>query len=408
MLAITADSWFDGSAIHHSAVTVVVEGGVIAALHLGRVAVPHAETVVAGFLTPGLVESHAHLFLDGHEADLARRQAHMEAGREVFLATGRRNLERLRAAGVTLVRDCGDKWGINHALRAEAAGSALPAVRSAGVAIRRKGRYGSFMAEEVTDAATAAAAVRTRRDCDDVKIVLTGIIDFPAAAVKGSPQFDLAELTAICQAARELGKPTVAHCSGREGIDLAVQAGIGSVEHGFFLDAPLLDRMAERGVAWTPTWIPVAWVRDHPESCGVGPDGVAGLGRILDQHRANLAEAHRRGTVILAGSDAGSLGVRHGGGLHDDLAAYIEAGIPLAAVLAAATSAPRQAWGLPGGRIAVGEPADLAAFAASPVAGLSHLRNSVATCVGGKVWKVAPASAGTDGGLQSAMSWAAA
>jgi imidazolonepropionase-like amidohydrolase len=263
-------------------------------------------------------------------------------------------------------------------------------VRSAGVAVRRKGRYGSFFAEEVVDAATAAACVRTRRDSDDVKIVLTGIIDFAAAAVKGGPQFNLDELNAIAAAAKELGKPTVAHCSGREGIDLAVQAGIGSVEHGFFLDTALLDRMAAGGTAWTPTWIPVAWVRDHPEACGVGPDGVAGLGRILDQHRTNLGEAHRRGVTILAGSDAGSLGVRHGDGLHDDLAAYADAGLPLAAVLASATSAPRRAWGVDGGTIGVGRPADLAAFAASPVAGLSHLRRAMATVHGEAVWQPVP------------------
>ncbi len=387
MLCLHADAWFDGSALHHRPVTVVIDGGVIVGLHDGRVVVPLAETLHVGFLSPGLVESHVHLFLDGHEQDLAKRSAHMEAGRETFLATGRRNLQRLRAAGVTLVRDCGDKWGINHALRAEVDDRTLPRVRSAGVAIRRKGRYGSFMAEEVTDAATAAAAVRTRQDCDDIKIVLTGIIDFAAAAVKGGPQFDLAELNAITAAARELGKPTVAHCSGRDGIELAVQAGIGSIEHGFFLDAGLLDRMAAGGTAWTPTWIPVGWVRDNPSVCGVGPDGAVGLGKILDQHRANLLEAHRRGTVILAGSDAGSLGVRHGDGLHDDLAAYADAGIPIAAVLAAATSAPRQAWGLPGGRIACGEPADLAAFATSPMSGLSHLRRAVATVVGGRVWR---------------------
>ncbi|MBN8527104.1 MAG: amidohydrolase family protein [Planctomycetes bacterium] len=395
MLAIHADAWFDGERLHHAPVTVCVQDGRIAAVHPGRLNLPGAEDVHVGFIMPGLVESHAHLFLDGHEQDPTRRQAHMEAGREVFLATGRRNLQRLRAAGITLVRDCGDRWGINHALRAmvddrttgRPDDRTLPQVRSAGIAIRRKGRYGSFMAEEVVDAASAAAAVRARADSDDIKIVMTGIIDFAAAAVKGGPQFDLSELSAMTSAARELGKPTVAHCSGREGIDIAVRAGIGSIEHGFFLDAELLDRMAAAGTAWTPTWIPVAWVREHPEACAVGPEGVAGLGRILDQHRANLLQAHRRGVAILAGSDAGSLGVRHGDGLHDDLAAYLEAGLPLPAVLAAATSVPRRVMGLPGGRLAAGEPADLAGFAASPLAGLSYLRRAAMTCIGGRIWR---------------------
>jgi imidazolonepropionase-like amidohydrolase len=93
-----------------------------------------------------------------------------------------------------------------------------------------------------------------------------------------------------------------------------------------------------------------------------------------------------------AGSDAGSLGVRHGDGLHDDLAAYADAGLPIAAVLRAATSAPRRALGIAGGRIAFGEPADLACFAASPVAGHGHLRRAIATVVDGKVWRAGPAA----------------
>jgi imidazolonepropionase-like amidohydrolase len=134
MLTINADSWFDGDAIHHRPVTVVVDGATITAVHEGRVAVPGAECLHVGFLSPGLVESHAHLVLDGHEQDTAKRQAYMEAGHNAFLATGRKNLERLRAAGVTLVRDCGDKWGVNHALRAESIGTT-----PAGGALGRRG-----------------------------------------------------------------------------------------------------------------------------------------------------------------------------------------------------------------------------------------------------------------------------
>jgi imidazolonepropionase-like amidohydrolase len=380
-------SWFDGTTLHHHPVTVVVDAGRIQAVDAGQITIPGATSIPVGFLMPGLVESHAHLFLDGHEQDLTRRQTHLEAGIEAFLATGQRNLEHLRASGVTLVRDCGDRWGINHALRAATIDTTLPVICSTGIAIRRTGRYGSFMAEEVLGAAAAASAVRRRTDCDAVKIVLTGIIDFAAAAVKGGPQFDLEELSAMTAAARDLGRPTVAHCSGRAGIDLAVQAGVGSIEHGFFLDLPLLDRMAANGIAWTPTWTPVAWVRDHPQTCHIGAAARAGLERILEQHRTNLLEAYRRGVTILAGSDAGSLGVRHGDGLHDDLRAYVEAGIPIAAVLAAASSVPRRAWGLPGGRIAVGEPADLAGFDASPVTGLPHLRRASLTCIAGRIWR---------------------
>src|SRR6185295_3851001 len=116
---------------------------------------------------------------------------------------------------------------------------------------------------------------------DDIKLVLTGIIDFAAASVKGAPQFSVDELRAMVDAAREIGKPTFAHCSGREGLEIAIAAGVGSVEHGFFADEALLTRMAERGVAWTPTWSPVAWVRDHPAALALDARSVAGVSAIL-------------------------------------------------------------------------------------------------------------------------------
>jgi imidazolonepropionase-like amidohydrolase len=382
-VALHADTWFDGDRLHHRPVTVVCADGRIAAVHEGRVAVPGAEAATCGFLSPGLVEAHCHLFLDGAELDLAKRNAYQERPQD-FAATGRVNLDRMRDAGITLTRDAGDRWGINHALRAE---NGLVGIRSAGRAIRRKGRYGSFMADEVTDAASATAAVRARTDVDDIKIVLTGIIDFAAAQVKGAPQFDLAELTAICDTARELGKPTFAHCSGRDGLELAVAAGVGSVEHGFFLDTALLGRMAERGVAWTPTWSPVAWVRDNPAALNLDERSVAGVAAILDNHRRCLAEAHRLGVRILAGSDAGSLGVVHGVALADEFQALADAGLPAAAILATATSAPRRAWGVAGGRIAVGEPADLAGFAAGPLAGWSHLQKASLVLTPRGLWR---------------------
>jgi hypothetical protein len=46
--------------------------------------------------------------------------------------------------------------------------------------------------------------------------------------------------------------------------------------------------------------------------------------------------------------------------------------------------APRRAWGVAGGTIAAGRPADLAA---SPMAGMHHLRRAVATVVGGRRWE---------------------
>ncbi|MCK6487424.1 MAG: amidohydrolase family protein [Planctomycetes bacterium] len=394
-LAILADEWFDGERLHRSPATILVDAGLVAAVLPGHQGPRAAEILRTPFAGPGLVECHCHLFLDGVETDGRRREAHLAAGEQAWLATGRANLRRMRACGITAVRDAGDRWGINHRLRAEAAVAAepLPRVRSPGRALRRKGRYGGFMAEEVETAADIERALAARTDADDLKIVLTGIIDFAAGTVKGAPQFNAEELALLAAGARRLGIPTFAHCSGLDGLRLAVDAGLGSIEHGFFMDQAVLARMAERGVGWTPTWSPVAVMAERPGLIGLDAASVAGLERILANHRRHLALAAQWGVVLLAGSDAGSCGVAHGDALIGELEAMQAAGVPLEACLAAATAAPRRAWKMGAPLLAPGAAADLACWEVSPRESLAALRQATAVVVGGRLWRAEAAVA---------------
>ncbi len=79
---------------------------------------------------PGLVEAHAHLFLDGSELDTATRNAYLSAEPAQMMATARENAAKSVRAGVTLVRDAGDKYGINHEIRRELKESREPAHRA--------------------------------------------------------------------------------------------------------------------------------------------------------------------------------------------------------------------------------------------------------------------------------------
>ena len=65
-------------------------------------------TTRCGFVMPGLVEAHCHLFLDGGELDFAARTRHLDAPFERMMEVARANVGRNLAAGVTLVRDAGD------------------------------------------------------------------------------------------------------------------------------------------------------------------------------------------------------------------------------------------------------------------------------------------------------------
>ena len=325
----------------------------------------HATTV--GFLMPGLVEAHCHLFLDGTPSARGAGRAAPAGDTASLQAIATANLRRARAAGITLLRDAGDRHGINHAMRQLVRGEPGVEVRSPGPAICRRGAYGRFMGTEVATREEAFAAVeRLAPGADDIKIILTGIVDFGRMAVSAGPQFDAATLRGMVERAHHHGRPVFVHCSGLEGIEAAIAAGVDSIEHGYFMSAAALQAMADRGIAWVPTLAPVHFQWAHPQAAGWSPPTIANLGRILDAHRAQIARADELGVRLIAGSDAGSPGVVHGQGLLDELALMRGAGLSVARLLAAATAAPREHWGLAWPDLRAGSPAEFVTAEASP------------------------------------------
>lgn len=381
-LTLVVDEYFDGVRRHDAGpYRIEIGGGMIGRIEPEQQGRPSEDPIIrVSFVMPGLVEAHCHLFLDGGELDLEKRKRYLNAQRDEMLETGRRNLAENLDAGVTLIRDAGDIHGINHQLRDEIAqrnGEVLPDVRSPGRAIRKAGRYGGFMAVETTDIQSIISAIRQLAldGADDLKILLTGIIDFEKGQMKGGVQFDLDETKRIVATAREVGLKTFAHCSGTEGLEIAVEAGIDSIEHGFFMDRRIIAVMADKGIAWVPTFSPVWFQFEHPEYCGWNPASVGRLREILDRHYELVAAASEAGVPIVAGSDAGSYGVPHGGGVIDELKFQHRAGMPMEKVLASATSVPRKLWGCTDADIVPGNEANLLILDGSPFDSVDHLRN---------------------------------
>ena len=353
-----------------------------------------ADILEVEFLMPGLVEAHCHLFLDGGELDFTARSAYLKAERMQMLQTARRSVEASRAAGITLIRDAGDRYGINHAMRQEYADhEGAPVIRSPGLGLRQPKKYGAFMAREVsTECEIREAVAEAAQHANDLKILLTGIIDFEAGAVTSSPQFDLAQLKLMLALAADSGLKTFAHCSGLDGLKLAVEAGVDSIEHGFFMTADILEVMAQKQIAWVPTFSPVHFQWLRPELANWSEQTIGNLRRILDDHLYHVEMAHRKGVPLVAGSDAGSYGVCHGSALIDELGFFLEAGVPMLQVLQSATSRPRRLWNCQSANITAKTPADFVVLGASPFEHAQALRDVRMTCSkGGLVMHDQPA-----------------
>ncbi|MDP6360047.1 MAG: amidohydrolase family protein [Planctomycetota bacterium] len=391
-------SYFDGNAHHDNGpYSILVKDGLIEDIVPedatapgfspdGAWPVTETETVKAPFLMPGLVEAHCHLFLDGGELDFKKRSAYLKSSFDEMICSARLNLTRNMDAGITLMRDAGDSHGINHLIKEEVEADPECNVNllSAGAGIRMKKRYGSFFAQEVADEEEIVATIRKiAPTIDQLKIVMTGIIDFEKGIMKGGPQFTLDEAKLIVQTAKEEGLLTFAHCSGEDGLEISVEAGINCIEHGFFMNRSILEQMAEKRIAWTPTFSPVDFQYERPELAGWDEDTCVRLRAILDNHDERAVEAYEVGVPVITGSDSGSYGVVHGEAPIDELFYLHKAGATVTQVLTSSTSLPRELWGCPSANIEKGNAADFVLLDGSPYDNLEHVRKPQAVFLGG-------------------------
>jgi len=370
--ALIVDAWFDGAVHQRGMTTFLVKDGLVQQITPGDYGKDFAKRGIpverGAFLMPGLVDAHVHLFLDGAPTDGPTRSAHLKKSLPELNDAARQSARQSHACGVTLVRDAGDRHGINHRIRDEAAGSDdMSRVRSGGLGVKRPKRYGGFMAMDVADDQGIRLSVaKLAAGSDEIKLILTGIIDFEAGAVTDEPQFDLPSARLVVETAHAHGRKTFAHCSGEKGLAIAVRAGVDSIEHGFFMTRETLTMMRDLQVAWTPTFCPVHFQWAHPEAVGWSDNTVGNLRRILDRHSEHLRLADEMGVSLLMGTDAGSMGVEHGRAMFDEIDRYLEAGLSMEKTLTAATSTARRHFGQPNPRLERNAAFDAVLLAESP------------------------------------------
>ena len=192
----------------------------------------------------------------------------------------------------------------------------------------------------------------------------------------------------IVAAAKSFGKQTFAHASGDAGIERVIDGGVDSVEHGFFVRDDQLAKMRDRQTAWVPTFAPVQVQVDHADMMGWDGEVVSNLNKILEQHALSLVKAHEMGVQIIAGSDAGSVGVAHGIGFLRELELMERAGLsPLAVINATTgTSSSRLAFREKFGQIKPGFQSRFMFTRHSPLESVSNLRKQKCVVFDGAVF----------------------
>jgi imidazolonepropionase-like amidohydrolase len=386
LLAVRAGQLFDGE-YSFGPSTVVCEGGQIVDVDTtGGPPPPHTDVLDLGdgaCILPGLIDAHVHLVFDA-SADV-RASIHA-ADEERLLAQMGQAARRALQAGITTVRDVGDRGFLAMRLREQLAASSDlgPEIIASGPPITIPGGHCDFLGGVVDAPHKLRAAVRERADrgCELVKVMVSGGHLTPGSSPYES-QYDLDQLRLIVSEAHRLGLRTAAHVHCPGSVADAVAAGFDTLEHVSFFtaegvgaDPPILDAIVQSGAVVSAT------VGVAPGKGEFSPEIARRLPAAID----NWARLHRDGARIIPGTDAGLAPLKPHDVLPYGLVELTALGMTNLEALRAATSVAAAACGLTGrkGRLIPGADADLIAVCGDPLSNMRAVHNVIAVIRAGR------------------------
>jgi imidazolonepropionase-like amidohydrolase len=311
------------------------------------------------------------LTLDGSaDFDAEVRQSEAAAALKAF-----RNARLTVRSGVTTVRDLGANGPMVVELARQIERGALegPRIIAAARGVTTTGGHGMEVGRiaDGADAVRAATREQVAAGATVIKLFSTGGVLGEGAGPELAAYTPEETQVAVDEAHRA-GIRITTHAHGAEGMRIAAQAGIDSIEHATLLDQPTIRLIKEKNVALVPTF---SALRRIIENGGALPARVMERARLVaTKHQEGMRAAHKAGVRIAAGTDAGTPFNTHER-FALELVYLTEAGLSRTEALAAATSVAADVVGRPkAGRIAEGSWADLVFVDGDPLRDLEVMQ----------------------------------
>jgi imidazolonepropionase-like amidohydrolase len=297
---------------------VVVRDGKIASIHrAGEGATRDAREVdgAGTTLMPGLTDAHVHFALIGNKGDHGDEPLINHVLRVAAYIDGALD------EGFTTVRDAGGlepAWaravesGLVRGPRILPSGSVLTQTgghgddRAAHEEIHRQATIPGLIAKHVivdgADEIRRAAREQLRRGATQIKLLASGGIVSPTDPFD-SVQFSAAEIAAAVEVAASWHTYVLAHCHTSPAMDVAIENGVRSIEHGSLLEEKTAKRMQELGVFMVPTLQTLRMLATYPDRWSLPPEKVAKLKEVEGEAYESVRRADRLGVKVASGSD---------------------------------------------------------------------------------------------------------
>lgn len=347
---------------------------------------------------PGLIDAHLHLIgartLDPMQWAIA----------DLSLATARATSDcrDLVEAGFTTVRDVGSAIALG--LRdAVAEGTIVgPRIRTSGRALSQTGGHGDthflpwewvesgmgLVGSTLADGEAECRRVtrqRIRDGVDLIKIMTTGGV----LSEKDSPQqtqYTASEIDVITTEAHRVGLPVASHAQGAPGINLALEYGVDTIEHGFYLNDRSIELFHETEAIFVPTLAISHRLATEGEAFGLPEYAQTKVEQAYEAHFESVRRAYEAEVPIAVGTDfLGSELLQHGDNAIEAELLVERVGMAEIDALRAATSVAADALGFDDvGSLASGKLADFVVLDANPLDDITALREIRAVFKGGE------------------------
>ncbi len=267
-----------------------------------------------GSILPGLIDAHVHM---GWGSATALDWVISTPQRQTCIAL--RDMQQLRDSGYTAFRDLGSDVVLLKGPAAEGLIS-CPRIFSAGRIISQIGGHGdSFQkmnleaSEKVytisylvtgVDEMRRACRINMRNGADLIKIMTTGGVFSNGDKAGEHSHFSRDEIRAAVEEAENMGSYVSSHAQANRGIRTALECGVKSIEHGFYLDEYCIDLMIKNDCWLVPTLSIMHASKTYFENReGVLPYLKEKTLKSYETHYKSLEMARKAGVKIGMGCD---------------------------------------------------------------------------------------------------------